>query len=72
MRYRLAGLATALLLAFSTHAQTPAAASAPTTTVLKAAHLFDGRSGALASPGLVVVQGSGKQGSGNRGQSGLY
>src|SRR3546814_81159 len=59
MSYRLAGLATALLLTFSTHAQTPAAAPAPapTTTVLKAAHLFDGRSGALVSPGLVVVQG---------------
>ena len=56
MRYRLAGLATALLLACSTHAQTPASGSAPT-TVLKAAHLFDGRSGALLSPGLVVVQG---------------
>src|SRR3546814_14978230 len=60
MSYRPAGLATALLLTFSTHAQPPAAAPAPapTTTVLKAAHLFDGRSGALVSPGLVVVQGS--------------
>src|SRR3546814_10551084 len=55
MSYRLAGLAAALLLAFSTHAQTPAAAPVPATTVLKAAHLFDGRSGALVSPGLVVV-----------------
>src|SRR3546814_19065744 len=58
MSYRLAGLAAALLLAFSTHAQTPAAAPVPATTVLKAAHLFDGRSGALVSPGLVVVRGS--------------
>lgn len=39
------------------HAQTPPA-PAPAFTVLKAARLFDGRSGSLTSPGLVVVQGS--------------
>ena len=55
MKIRTAGLAAALLLSFATHAQTPATTPA---TVLKAAHLFDGRSGTLVSPGLVVVQGS--------------
>ena len=39
----------------STWATPPASAA---TTVLKAAHLFDGRSGNLSSPGLVVVQGT--------------
>lgn len=63
MNLRIAALAAALSLTFAAHAQTPAAAPAtpPTsaaTTVLKAAHLFDGRSGHLSSPGLVVVQGS--------------
>ena len=63
MNLRTATLAVALSLAFAAHAQTPAAApdTVPTTaaaTVLKAAHLFDGRSGNLSSPGLVVVQGS--------------
>ncbi|MGH8060572.1 MAG: amidohydrolase family protein [Pseudoxanthomonas sp.] len=58
MNTRPAVLAAALLLAFAAHAQTPAVAPAPATTVLKAAHLFDGRSGNLSSPGLVVVQGS--------------
>lgn len=58
MNLRTATLAVALSLAFAAHAQAPAAAPAPTTTVLKAAHLFDGRSGHLSSPGLVVVQGS--------------
>ncbi len=60
MNIRIAGLAAALLLAFAANAQTPAATpTTPTTpaTVLKAAHLFDGRSGNLASPGLVVVRG---------------
>lgn len=60
MNLRIAGLAAALLLAFAAHARAPADAGAPATpaTVLKAAHLFDGRSGTLVSPGLVVVQGS--------------
>ena len=67
MKIRIAGLAAALLLAFATfatYARTPATAPpnstpgpATTTTVLKAAHLFDGRSGTLVSPGLVVVKG---------------
>jgi imidazolonepropionase-like amidohydrolase len=39
-------------------AQSSAPSSAvPTAIVLKAAHLFDGRSGKLSEPGLVVVQG---------------
>src|SRR5262245_12032896 len=36
---------------------TPANATAPAMIVLKAAHLFDGKSGQLVSPGVVVVQG---------------
>ncbi|MET0814534.1 MAG: amidohydrolase family protein, partial [Pseudoxanthomonas sp.] len=55
MKLHLGGLA-ALLTAFASHAQTPPA-PAPSVTVLKAAHLFDGRSGQLASPGVVVVSG---------------
>lgn len=58
MTYRIATLAVGLVLASATHAQTPATTSSSPTTVLKAAHLFDGRSGKLVSPGLVVVQGS--------------
>ncbi|KAF1716892.1 amidohydrolase [Pseudoxanthomonas yeongjuensis] len=58
MNLRTAALAAGLSLAFPPPAQPPAATPAPATTVLKAAHLFDGRSGNLSSPGLVVVQGS--------------
>lgn len=59
MNLRPAALAAGLSLACAATAQTPATAPAPTpATVLKAAHLFDGRSGNLTSPGLVVVQGS--------------
>ena len=58
MTFRTAILAAALLLPFAIHAQAPAAAPAKPAIVLKAAHLFDGRSGNLVSPGLVVVQGS--------------
>lgn len=50
----------ALSASFAAHAQSPAGAAtvAPVRPiVLKAAHLFDGRSGRLESPGLVVVQG---------------
>ena len=36
---------------------TPARAADPETVVLKAAHLFDGQSGTLRSPGIVVVRG---------------
>jgi imidazolonepropionase-like amidohydrolase len=58
MEFRSAGLAAGLLLAFVANAQAPANAPATPAIVLKAAHLFDGRSGQLDSPGLVVVQGS--------------
>jgi imidazolonepropionase-like amidohydrolase len=60
MKIRTAGLAAGLLLACAVYAQTPATppVTATPATVLKAAHLFDGRSGTLVSPGLVVVQGS--------------
>ena len=66
MKIRTAALAAALLLACTAYAQTsptaPSGSTAPAAaapaTVLKAAHLFDGRSGTLVSPGLVVVQGS--------------
>jgi imidazolonepropionase-like amidohydrolase len=50
-------LAAALMLAVGAQAQDhPAAAATSTTTVLKAARLFDGRSGVLESPGIVVVK----------------
>lgn len=55
MKHRIKGLCAGLLLAFAGHAQAPAAPAAA--IVLKAAHLFDGRSGRLTAPGLVVVQG---------------
>lgn len=66
MKIRTAALGAALLLACAAYAQTPSAAPSGSTppataapaTVLKAAHLFDGRSGTLVSPGLVVVQGT--------------
>ena len=60
MKIRTAGLAAGLLLACAVHAQAPAPSPGTATPalVLKAAHLFDGRSGKLVSPGLVVVQGS--------------
>ncbi|MBU8977535.1 amidohydrolase family protein [Lysobacter sp. MMG2] len=51
----LTGLTVALSLASAAPAQAPAAAGP---VVLKAAHLFDGRSGRLVSPGVVVVQGT--------------
>jgi imidazolonepropionase-like amidohydrolase len=54
---RITALAAGLMLAFAGHAQAPAAKPAVSTvTVLKAAHLFDGKSGTLTSPGLVVVK----------------
>src|SRR5688500_16564852 len=57
MKLGIAGLATGLLLALAAHAQTAGTAQPmPTTTVLKAAHLFDGRSGRLNSPGVIVVR----------------
>jgi imidazolonepropionase-like amidohydrolase len=61
MKHRLATLSAALMLAgalSAVHAQPPTTAtSAPTVIVLKAAHLFDGKSGRMSEPGLVVVQG---------------
>jgi len=53
------GLLTAgLLFAFAGYAQAPATTPAPSTTIaLKAAHLFDGKTGRMTEPGLVVVQG---------------
>jgi imidazolonepropionase-like amidohydrolase len=48
-------LAVGLMLALGAQAQEPAAKAAAA-TVLKAAHLFDGRSGVLSSPGVVVVK----------------
>ena len=54
---RIMALVVGLVLAFASHAQNPPGKpTTSTTTVLKAAHLFDGRSGALTSPGLVVVK----------------
>jgi imidazolonepropionase-like amidohydrolase len=59
VKFRIASLAAGLLLALSTQAETPAAQApaTPKPLVLTAALLFDGRSGALVSPGVVVIQG---------------
>ena len=54
---RITALGAGLVLAFAGHAQeTSGKPATSTVTVLKAAHLFDGKSGALTSPGLVVVK----------------
>ena len=54
---RITTLVAGLALALSAQAQTSTQKSAAsTTTVLKAAHLFDGKSGVLTSPGLIVVK----------------
>ena len=45
-----------ILLALAAQAETPPSAGAGT-VVLKSAHLFDGRSGTLIEPGIVVVKG---------------
>jgi imidazolonepropionase-like amidohydrolase len=63
MKHHIATLSAALLLvgaltAVAVHAQTTTTAtSAPAVIVLKAAHLFDGKTGRMTEPGLVVVQG---------------
>ena len=59
MQHRIAGLVAGLSLAFAAHSAAPVISPtpAPNAIVLKAAHLFDGKSGQLLSPGLVVVQG---------------
>lgn len=45
------------LFALASYAPRSADASpAPTVTVLKAAHLFDGKSGTLSSPGIIMVK----------------
>jgi imidazolonepropionase-like amidohydrolase len=46
-----------LLCASAVLAQSPQSPSAASLVVLKAAHLFDGRTGQLQSPGMLVVQG---------------
>ncbi|HEY6940268.1 metal-dependent hydrolase family protein [Dokdonella sp.] len=58
MQRRIAWVA-GLVLASAAQAASDGTAPGPAavTTVLKAAHLFDGRSGTLASPGLVIVKG---------------
>ncbi|MEP7043480.1 MAG: amidohydrolase family protein [Dokdonella sp.] len=54
---RLTALIAGLVLALASHAQgTSATSPTPTITVLKAAHLFDGKSGVLTSPGVVVIK----------------
>ncbi|MGY4515072.1 amidohydrolase family protein [Lysobacter sp. HA18] len=50
-------LVTGMFAAFNGRAQAPAAGAAVRPVVLKAAHMFDGRSGRMVEPGMVVVQG---------------
>jgi len=57
MLRRITGLAAALCLALGVHAETAAEKATPSTIVLKAARLFDGRSGKLSEPGIVLVKG---------------
>lgn len=59
MKLRNAALSAALSLGLSlaAQAQTAPAAAPAAPIALKAAHLFDGRSGQLVSPGVVVVRG---------------
>jgi imidazolonepropionase-like amidohydrolase len=61
MKLRFAVVSVGVLLAFAGHAQAPQASTPatapPAAIVLRAAHLFDGRSGRLSEPGVVVVQG---------------
>ncbi|MEZ5462977.1 amidohydrolase family protein [Dokdonella sp.] len=58
MRSRLTGYLLALPVAVMLTAQALSASAAdPETVVLKAAHMFDGQSGSLQSPGVVVVRG---------------
>ena len=61
MKTRVLALGAAMGLAASLGAQ-----DAPKITVLKAAHLFDGRSGTLTSPGVVVVEGANIKAVGSR------
>ena len=59
MQYHIVGLVAGLSLAFAAQSAAPVVSPTPVPNaiVLKAAHLFDGKSGQLLSPGLVVVQG---------------
>ena len=60
MKYPITALSAALLLAAGGDIQAAAEASieaAPASIVLKAAYLFDGRSGRLSQHGLLVIQG---------------
>jgi imidazolonepropionase-like amidohydrolase len=60
MLRRIICLSAGVLLAVAAHAETPSSnpdAPAATPIVLKAARLFDGRSGKLSQPGLVIVRG---------------
>ncbi|AXK72794.1 amidohydrolase family protein [Lysobacter sp. TY2-98] len=50
-------LVTGLFAAFAGHAQAPTTPPAVRPVVLKAAHLFDGRSGRMVENGMVLVQG---------------
>ncbi|MEO8673264.1 MAG: amidohydrolase family protein [Tahibacter sp.] len=56
MQRSITALIAGLSLAMNVHAQTPAA-TPPSPLVLKAARLFDGKSGKLSEPGLLVIQG---------------
>lgn len=57
MKLRNAALSAALSLGLSLGVQAQTAPTPATPIALKAAHLFDGRSGQLVSPGVVVVRG---------------
>lgn len=57
MRNIVTAMAFGLLCASAAFAQDSQSAAAAPVFVLKAAHLFDGRSGQLQSPGVLVVQG---------------
>ena len=57
MKLRNAALSAALSLGLSLSAQAQTAPAPAAPIALKAAHLFDGRSGQLVSPGVVVVRG---------------
>jgi len=59
MSYRITAMSAALVLSIAAQAQSAPAKTDTHTqaVVLKAARLFDGRSGKLSEPGLVVVNG---------------
>ncbi|HWP89593.1 MAG TPA: hypothetical protein VNM70_17050, partial [Burkholderiales bacterium] len=57
MLRRIAGFSAGLLVTLVAHAQQGNVVVSSPATVLKAARLFDGRSGKLSEPGVIVVQG---------------